>query len=126
MAIFSDMLAWERVRSRASSMSIRHLVMRSAKDTMSPALANWKCPLSVIIPPMSIRAMSRVISFPEASMRSLIISQHDVLPSSQWNMRTWSHLPVDLWWSMTTASSGTVCSISNWSGEEVSTTTTCS
>ena len=60
-----------------------HLTMMSENTGSMLGLANWKCPLSVSIPPRSISPMSLSISRPAASMSSLTISQQDVRVSSQ-------------------------------------------
>ena len=106
----------------ASSMAMPCIDMSSENAFSSFALANWKCPLSVSIPPMSISATSLGISIPAVSMRSLTISQQDERPSSQKNSSTSSHLPVGLWWS-TTMSAWNPSTGHSCSGEEVSTTT---
>ena len=83
MAILSDMLTGARTRSMASSMSIEHRSIRSEKHLISAGRANWKCPLSVSMPPISISATFLSILLPAKSMSSLTISQHDVRESSQ-------------------------------------------
>ena len=57
--------------------------MMSAKAGSMEGLANWKCPLSVSMPPRSIRPMSLVMTMPAESISSLTISQQEVLVSSQ-------------------------------------------
>ena len=83
MAILSDMLTGAWVSSIASSISMPHLLMMSANAGSIAGLANWKWPLSVSMPPRSISPMSLVMGIPAASMSSFIISQQEVLVSSQ-------------------------------------------
>ena len=83
MAILSDMLMGASVSVIASSISIPHPTIMSWKAVSMPARAYWKWPLSVSIPPRSIRPVHLSTGFPAESRSSLIISQHEVLLSSQ-------------------------------------------
>ncbi len=78
--------------------------------------------MSVSMPPSSASAASLGISAPAASMTSLTISQQDARDSSQRTTPAPPHLPVGVWWSMTTSalnpSGARICS-----GDDVSTTT---
>ena len=83
MAILSDMLTGACVSVMASSISIPHPTMTSWNTGSMLALAYWKWPLSVSIPPRSIRPVHLSMTFPAESSSSLIISQQEVLLSSQ-------------------------------------------
>ena len=125
MAILSEMLTSASTRPMASSISMPCLSIRSANASSIGGLANWKWPLSVSMPPSSMRAASLGIGTPARSMISLTISQQEVLDSSHRNTPAFDHPPVGEWWSTTRAgakpSGALICS-----GDDVSTTTTSS